>query len=77
MSWRMRAVVGENYIIMSFMICLPLRCIVMVIKSWVIRWVGHVACVGWMRSAEKTLIEKAEGSRLLGNSRRRCRVVEY
>jgi hypothetical protein len=73
----MREGVGENYKIMSFIICLPLRCIVMVIKSWLIRWVGHVVRVGQMRSAENTLIDKAEGARLLGNLRRRCRIVGY
>jgi hypothetical protein len=45
--------------------------IVRVIKSMTVRWAGHVAHMGDMRSAYKILIRTPGGSRLLG--RRRCR----
>jgi hypothetical protein len=42
-----------------------------VIKSRRIRWVGHVALIGEMRSAYDILIENLERKRLLGRYKRR------
>jgi hypothetical protein len=41
------------------------------IKSWRMRWVGHVAHVGKERKVCMVLVGKSEGKRLLG--RLRCR----
>jgi len=35
------------------------------------RWAGHVACMGEMRSVYKILVGKPEGKRPLGRPRRR------
>jgi hypothetical protein len=43
--------------------------IIRMIKSRRIRWVGHVACLGKIRSAYKILVGKPEGKRTLGKSR--------
>jgi hypothetical protein len=43
--------------------------VIRVIKSWCVRWVGHVACVGEMRNGYKILIRKPEGKRLHGRPR--------
>ena len=45
--------------------------IVRVIKSRRMRWAGHVARMGEERGAYRVLVEKPEGKRLLGRSRRR------
>jgi hypothetical protein len=39
------------------------------------RWVGHIAHMGEMRKAYKTLVGKPEGKRPLGRPRHRCSVV--
>jgi hypothetical protein len=44
--------------------------IVGVIKSRIMRWAGHVACVG-MRSTYRKLVGKPDGKRPLGSPRRR------
>jgi hypothetical protein len=41
------------------------------IKSWRLRWAGHVAGIGEKGSAYRMLVGKLEGKRLLGRSRRR------
>jgi hypothetical protein len=40
-------------------------CIIKVIKSRRMGWVGHVACMGEMRNIYKILIGEPEGNRLL------------
>jgi hypothetical protein len=35
--------------------------IIRIIKSWRMRWVGHVARMGEKRNAYRLLVEKAEG----------------
>jgi hypothetical protein len=45
--------------------------IIKMIKSRGVRWVGHVACMGEMRSAYKMLLRKSEGKRPLGRPRHR------
>jgi hypothetical protein len=45
--------------------------ILRVIKSRRMRWAGHVACTGEIRSACRVLVRKPEGKRTLGRSRRR------
>jgi hypothetical protein len=42
-----------------------------VIKSRRLRLVGHVACVGEKRGAYRVLVEKPEGRRPVGRTRRR------
>ena len=42
------------------------------IKSRRMRWAGHVARMGEERGAYRVLVEKPEGKRPLGRSRRRC-----
>jgi hypothetical protein len=42
-----------------------------VIKSRIMRWAGHVACVGKSRGLNRVLVGKPEGRRPLG--RPRCR----
>jgi hypothetical protein len=44
---------------------------VRVIKSRIMRWVGHVARMGERRSVYRVLVEKPEGKRPLGRPRRR------
>jgi hypothetical protein len=41
-----------------------------VIKSKKMRWAGHVACIGYVRSAYNILVGKPEGKRPLGRPRR-------
>ena len=41
------------------------------IKSRIMRWVGHVACVGKRRGAHMVLVGKPEGRSLLGKPRHR------
>jgi hypothetical protein len=43
-----------------------------VIKSWRIRWTGHVENMGEIRSAYKILVRKPEGKRSFGSPRHRC-----
>jgi hypothetical protein len=45
--------------------------IIRVIKSKRLRWAGHVARMGERRGAYRVLVEKPEGTRPLGRSRRR------
>jgi hypothetical protein len=45
--------------------------IVRVIKSRIMRWAGHVACMGKSSSAHRVLVGKPEGKRPLGRPRRR------
>jgi len=45
--------------------------IVRVIKSRVMRWAGHVACMGERRGAHRVLVGKPEGNRPFGRPRRR------
>jgi hypothetical protein len=45
--------------------------IIRIIKSWRMRWAGHVARMGEKRNAYRLLVGKPEGKRLLGRSRRR------
>jgi len=46
--------------------------ILRVVKSRRMRWAGHVACMGEGRGVHRVLVEKREGKRQLGRSRRRC-----
>jgi hypothetical protein len=46
-------------------------CIIRMIKSRRMRWVGHVARMGEKRNAYKILVEKPAGKRPLGRQRRR------
>jgi hypothetical protein len=41
------------------------------IESRIMRWAGHVACVGERRGAYRILVRKREGIRPLGRPRRR------
>jgi hypothetical protein len=45
--------------------------IVRVIKSWRMRWVGHVASMGEGRSVYSVLVGRPEGKRPLGRPRNR------
>jgi hypothetical protein len=45
--------------------------IIRVIKARRMRWAGHVACMGEVRSAYNTLVGRPEGRRPLGRPRRR------
>ena len=45
--------------------------IVRVIKSRIMRWAGHVACMGEERGVYRVLVGKPEGKRPLGRPRRR------
>jgi hypothetical protein len=45
--------------------------IIRMIKSWRMRWVGHVSCMGEIRYAYKILVRKSEGKRPLGRPRYR------
>ena len=45
--------------------------IVRVIKSWRIRWAGHVARIGERRVVYRVLVGKSEGKKPLGRSRHR------
>ena len=45
--------------------------IVRVIKSRIMRWAGHVACMEEGRGVHKVLVGKPEGKRPLGRPRRR------
>jgi hypothetical protein len=42
-----------------------------IIKSWGMRWAGHVARMREMRKAYRLLVGKPEGKRPLGKPRRR------
>jgi hypothetical protein len=46
--------------------------IIRVIKLRRLRWTGHVACMGDMRSAYVIVIGRPEGRKLLGRPRLRC-----
>ena len=46
--------------------------IVRVIKSRIVRWVGHVARMGEERGVYRVLVGKPEGRRQLARPRRRC-----
>jgi hypothetical protein len=45
--------------------------IIRVIKSRRMRWVGHAACVGGMKHAYNSFVEKPEGKRALERLKRR------
>ena len=45
--------------------------IVRVVKSRRMRWAGHVACMGEVRSVQRVLVGKPEGKRPLGRPRHR------
>jgi hypothetical protein len=45
--------------------------IIRIIKSWRLRWAGHVAGIGAKRNAYRILVEKPEGKRPLGRPRNR------
>jgi hypothetical protein len=45
--------------------------IIRIIKSWRMRWAGHVARMGKKRNAYRLLVGKPEGKRPLGRPRRR------
>jgi hypothetical protein len=45
--------------------------IIRLIKSWRIRWAGHVARMGETRNAFSVLVGKSEGNRALGRSKLR------
>jgi hypothetical protein len=45
--------------------------IVRVIKSWRMRWAGHVARMGVGRGVYRVLVRRPEGKRPLGRPRRR------
>jgi hypothetical protein len=45
--------------------------IIRIIKSWKIRWAGHVARMGEKWNAYRLLVGKPEGKRPLGRPRRR------
>ena len=45
--------------------------IVRVVKSRIMRWVGHVACMGEGRGVHSVLVGKPEGKRPLERARRR------
>jgi hypothetical protein len=45
--------------------------IMRIIKSWRMRWAGHVAQLGEKRNAYRLLVGKPEGKRPLGRARRR------
>jgi hypothetical protein len=40
--------------------------IIRVIKSRNVRWIGHVACMGKMKTADTVLVGKLEGNRSFG-----------
>jgi len=62
---------GENYIMMSLMICILRLIFYGMIKSRKMRWAGHVACMGTKRGVHRLLVGKLEGKRPLGRPRRR------
>jgi hypothetical protein len=45
--------------------------IIRIIKSWRMRWVGHVARMGEKRNVYRLLVRKPEGKRPLGRPRHR------
>jgi hypothetical protein len=45
--------------------------IIRIIKSWIIRWLGHVVRLGEKRNAYRLLVGKPEGKRPLGRPTRR------
>jgi hypothetical protein len=45
--------------------------IIRIIKSWRMRWMGHVARMGEKRNAYRLLVGKPDGKRTLGRPRRR------
>jgi hypothetical protein len=45
--------------------------IIQVIKSRIMRWMGHVACMGEKRGAYRILVGRPEGRRPLGRPRHR------
>jgi hypothetical protein len=45
--------------------------IIRMIKSWMMRWAGHVARTGEMRDAYRILVGQPEGKRPLGRPRHR------
>jgi hypothetical protein len=49
-------------------------CIIRIIRSWRMRWAGHVERMGKKRNAYRLLLGKPEGKRPLG--RPRCRWVD-
>ena len=53
------------------MICTPHPIFFRVIKSRIMRWAGHVACMGERIEVYRVLVGKTEGKRPLGRPRRR------
>jgi hypothetical protein len=45
--------------------------IIRILKSWMMRWAGHVARMGEKRNVYMLLVEKPEGKSPLGRPRRR------
>jgi hypothetical protein len=64
-------VFGENYLMMSFVICTCQQDIISMIKLGRMRLTGIVACVRQKISAYKVLVGKPGAKRRLGKSRRR------
>jgi hypothetical protein len=60
--------VGENCTVRSFIICTSSYIIRMIKSRWM-RWAGHVASMGKMGNAYKTLVANPEGRRPLGRPR--------
>jgi hypothetical protein len=46
--------------------------IIWAIELKIMRWAGHLACMGERRNVYRVLVGKLEGKRLLGRPRRRC-----
>ena len=53
------------------MICTPHPIFFRMIKSRIMRWAGHVACMGERIEVYRVLVGKTEGKRPLGRPRRR------
>jgi hypothetical protein len=49
--------------------------IVRISRSWRLRWMGHILCMGEIRSAYRILFGKPEGKRPLRRPRYRCRAM--
>jgi hypothetical protein len=53
----------------------PSSSIIRMIKSWRVRWAGHVVCMGERRSTYRILVGKPEGTRPLEDPRLRGRII--
>jgi hypothetical protein len=62
---------GENCVMMKFTNLYSSPNIVRVIKSRIMMWVGHEACMGKGRGVYKVLVGRPECKRPLGRPRRR------